>query len=456
MLLGLVFLALSVSDTAGVGTPWFLLTLWWIWAVMVVERVVAVHIVTSRLKRAPGSVHDTRLPWHRKLDRYARKIVVEQNQAPVFYSGYVPFVGAGTLSRSWSFSVALRAANPSAPTGGFTSDELVDHVCRQVIGQLRTRVAAAQRIDGLTVTARFYSTLLRPSGFDASTAVGGDSAGAADDYGAARRYACISISSWDQELVTSIFVGFDIRGDTLHTELHSYVLPPIKAEYHEVDRLPETFSVPDVLTIAAASPIQTLFRWFVRKTMRSSAGSARPSRTPSLFVVAGFILAFLPSILVSLLLISGFQSGRIVWLVAGFLVLWIGPAILGPLMRRYRRWAEERSASQHRIRTELVGGNGRTIVDYGARTSIRELAASDAPHHFFQSADQDKYTKIIERRVTDFIIDFLRARNVDVGEFETRQQVVLNYGVMQTGDGQITNSGSIAVGMSTATVTGVG
>jgi len=140
----------------------------------------------------------------------------------------------------------------------------------------------------------------------------------------------------------------------------------------------------------------------------------------------------------------------------GFAALWIVPACVGPLWRRHRRRVAEKDAVRQRTSRELAGSSGRTVVDYGARTSIRELAASEDPHHFFQSVDQDKYTKIIERRVTDFIIDFLRVRNVDVSEFETRQQVVLNYGIMQTSGGQIVNSGSMAAGMSIATTTSIG
>jgi len=357
----------------------------------------------------------------------------------------------------------LRPANTSAPLGKFTPEELADHVCRQVVDRLKTRVAPAERINGLNAAVRHHSTLLRPSGFDASTVLQHDSrnpsAGLAESYDSSRKYACISISSWDQELVTSIFIGFDIRGDTLHTELHSYVLLPIKAEYHEVDRLPETLSVGEVLMIAATSPLKAMgdfFRMVTRIAKAFAPARSKSTSRTSVLLAIGFFQFFLPFILFGLFAVSGFNLGRMVLYLVGFAALWIGSAAVGPLWRRHSRRAAERDAVRRRTNRELAGSSGRTIVDYGARTSIRELAASEDPHHFFQSVDQDKYTKIIERRVTDFIIDFLRVRNVDVGEFETRQQVVLNYGIMQTGGGQIVNSGSMAAGMSTATTTSTG
>jgi hypothetical protein len=289
----------DVQWAGGISLQWFLLAIWWIWAVLVVERIVTIHILVSRLKRTPGSTHDIRLPQHKILGRYARKITLEQSQAPVFYSGYVPFVGAGTLSRSWSFSVVLRPANTSAPLGKFTPEELADHVCRQVVDRLKTRVAPAERINGLNAAVRHHSTLLRPSGFDASTVLQDDSrnpsAGLAESYDSSRKYACISISSWDQELVTSIFIGFDIRGDTLHTELHSYVLLPIKAEYHEVDRLPETLSVGEVLMIAATSPLKAMgdfFRMVTRIAKAFAPARSKSTSRTSVLLAIGFFQFF--------------------------------------------------------------------------------------------------------------------------------------------------------------------
>src|SRR5262249_14215798 len=155
-----------------------------------------------RLKQVPGSAYDTRLPWHRGIGRLRAKIETEQAQPQVFYSGYVPFVGAGKLSRSWSFPVALRRANPTASLGEITADGLLRQVCDQVVRQMWSQVPPNRRINGLAVDVRFFGTLLAPRGFDATTAVVPGSTGPADRYGSARKYACISISSWDQELVT--------------------------------------------------------------------------------------------------------------------------------------------------------------------------------------------------------------------------------------------------------------
>jgi hypothetical protein len=127
--------------------------------------------------------------------------------------------------------------------------------------------------------------------------------------------------------------------------------------------------------------------------------------------------------------------------------LWLAFWLIRWGWRYYAERMEENAASTSR---PTVGGSGSRVTDFGARAGIRDLAASEQPHHFFQAVDQDKYTKIIERRVTDFIIQFLKDHGIDVTEFDNRRQTVFNYGIMITGGGQVTNSGAIAVGTSSS------
>jgi hypothetical protein len=81
--------------------------------------------------------------------------------------------------------------------------------------------------------------------------------------------------------------------------------------------------------------------------------------------------------------------------------------------------------------------------NYGARTSIRELAAAANLDTYLQHLDAEKYTKLIEMRISTALLGFLRSQGVDTGEFENRVNVVHNHGVMISG-GQV--SGAVAVG----------
>jgi hypothetical protein len=81
--------------------------------------------------------------------------------------------------------------------------------------------------------------------------------------------------------------------------------------------------------------------------------------------------------------------------------------------------------------------------NYGARTSIRELAAASNLDTYLQHLDAEKYTKLIEMRISTALLGFLRGQGVDTSEFENRVNVVHNHGVMISG-GQV--SGAVAVG----------
>ncbi|MFI0350632.1 hypothetical protein [Actinomadura sp. 9N407] len=82
--------------------------------------------------------------------------------------------------------------------------------------------------------------------------------------------------------------------------------------------------------------------------------------------------------------------------------------------------------------------------DYGARISVRELAAEEEFHTFLQELDADKYTRLIERRVNEALLDHLEGEcGIDVSAYRTQAGVILNEGVIMTG-GSV--SGQIAVG----------
>ena len=73
------------------------------------------------------------------------------------------------------------------------------------------------------------------------------------------------------------------------------------------------------------------------------------------------------------------------------------------------------------------------MFDYGASTSIRELAASNLYSHYFQKLDKEMYLKLIERQILDSIINFLDAHNIDTSDLRARQDTILNNGVIVTG-----------------------
>jgi hypothetical protein len=450
-------LSLSVVLTGMLSITLVLVALWWAWLVVFVERLVCAQTLITTLKRPqagagpPGAPRRIPVPAHPSLSARLPEIVADQNRPGVYYSGYVPFVGAGTLSRNWSFSVILRHGPGRDPARPFTIDQHLGHVHREVLDRLRAKARPDGRIDGLKAERRLYRTALTDSGAELPPFTRGPGGG--DQYDSAREYLCVNIGSWAEELVTSIFVGFDLRGDTLHTELHSYVLHPIRAEFHEVDRLPTRLSVSDTIMMAITSPLTAISNGF--RALAGKIGKLRPERNRSrrgaVATISSIILglAFLPWSLFALAFWLNLDVSAM-WLIgAGVLGLWAGLFVTQVAWTAYQRNKADADQARRQRQTEMAGSQGAKVVDRGARTSIRDLAASDAPHHFFQRVDQDKYTKIIERRVTEFVIDFLRGHSVDVSEFERRQATVLNFGIMQTGSGQISSGGAMVAGVAT-------
>ena len=76
-----------------------------------------------------------------------------------------------------------------------------------------------------------------------------------------------------------------------------------------------------------------------------------------------------------------------------------------------------------------------SITDYlqdnvGARFSVRELGSSKSMHTHIQDLDAVKYTKIIERLLTDTVLDFLVSKNVDVTAYRASVSVAINNGTV--------------------------
>jgi hypothetical protein len=91
--------------------------------------------------------------------------------------------------------------------------------------------------------------------------------------------------------------------------------------------------------------------------------------------------------------------------------------------------------------------------DFGARLSIREAAADPKSQRYFQIFDRERYTKVIEQRIFRSLVEFLDDHAVDTSELVSRQETVVNNGVMISGKGTLQAS-QVAVGKK-AQVTGL-
>lgn len=405
-----------------------LLACWCLWAVAYLRRIVTLNILMTRLKETgTDGGFDGAYPANGKLtEPLIHKIDGEQNAGGslVFYGGYRPFVGAGEPMHDWSNAQLLlgarklrftpkdrdpaRSANGSGERGvegsgpgldtderkpvlRFTVDEITRYVGDRMSAELREESIAQERIEGLTVERRRFTTAIRTNdrtrgpGWSQLPSVGDlPPIHWREDYDSAREYLCVRIGSWNEELVTSIFVGFDLKGNTLHTEFYPYILGPLVEDFHLVDRLPDAFdarlAVRVAWDMAKAAPrwVFGLWLWPLRLL---------PER-------------FLPSPLRSL----------------------VRPGRRGPSSIRIGGRIKRVDNSEFRLGRYVTKS-----VNCGALTSVREMATNEFYHQFFQKSDALKYTQIVERRLLEIIRTFLHDHQVDLTDHDRAQNNILNY-----------------------------
>ncbi|GAB3987967.1 hypothetical protein GCM10029978_108870 [Actinoallomurus acanthiterrae] len=89
-----------------------------------------------------------------------------------------------------------------------------------------------------------------------------------------------------------------------------------------------------------------------------------------------------------------------------------------------------------------------TAYDYGARLSVRELAAEDTLPTYLQVLDAHKYSRLVERRLNEAVLDHLQSQDIDVSAYRMQvnqiveQSVMINggnYGPINTGAGSQDN-----------------
>jgi hypothetical protein len=119
------------------------------------------------------------------------------------------------------------------------------------------------------------------------------------------------------------------------------------------------------------------------------------------------------------------------------LTLWAPISLLNHLLQRFHRYSERKREE------ELIREN--PTFDYGASFSFRQWATANEYRQYFQRLDKEMYMKVLEKNVLDTILSFLKEHDVDVSEFNQRQSMILNQGVMVSGSGTIASE-NLSVG----------
>jgi hypothetical protein len=306
------------------------------------------------------------------------------SQNLIVYSGFSPFVGAGTVIGGWSFAVATDKAKDAYGTPA----AVIPFRMRQVyaaVGQ------AVQRL-GLP------SLSLRECFFVNGTDVRHDRTILPNEYGRpvqvldfdsarhymdasdarVRSYIWLQTRDWGGELVVSYLLRCSLRGPTMFVELKKFVLTPLPAELRQVDALRPLRFREKVTMALAVSPF---------------AGLCQTALAP--------------------LRVLGYANEAIDH--------WLGRD------RHRRRQIEDNP-----------------LFDYGSTSNVRSLLAGDRYVHYFQLSDKDLYDKTLDREILDALVSFLDVHNVDTSDLKERQSTILNSGVLVQG-GNV-NADTLAVG----------
>lgn len=265
--------AFLVGSVVGSGVLSFLLIVWVAWAAAFLRRVTTMQILMTRLKpaehgRPPQPVD---FPTTKRLTTALVDRIMSDQHADtgvVVYGRFNPFVGAGPQQRGWTFAQLLLGtpADPMAAVltgaphqagrhgfGGreprperkamipFSADELMDYLARRLKTTLHDDQPFGDRLSGLIIERRRYGKA-RMLTTDPTRKVQRFSPRGENRIavGPTREYLNVRVEAWNGDLITFLFIGVDVRDDTLYCEFYSHVMPPVRESFSLVERLPET------------------------------------------------------------------------------------------------------------------------------------------------------------------------------------------------------------------------
>ncbi|WP_416978186.1 hypothetical protein [Streptomyces sp. T028] len=251
----------------------------------------------------------------------------------------------------------LTGAHTGSGVVEFTPDDLHAHVARELqrpIAPLRDfHPDSAQEVFGVAAISAERWEMLTPDRWEGLVSLARDGVRAADAQRApkvARRFLCARMTSWDGELVASLFVGFAYENHYLRVVVRPHVVNPVHPVLREAEKKASASGWAWQRRTAYLAAVDT--GWFVvRLFKRARAGDQEPEQDPG----------------------------------------------TGPV-------------------------------------SLREAYSTRHMDDMLQYDDARRYIEMMQGRVLASVDGFLVGHNVDTGAYRERITVVLNSGVINTGE----------------------
>jgi hypothetical protein len=328
---------------------------------------------------------DLKTAYPVEFDAEVEGALPQDDQNLFIYSGFTPFIGAGTNLGGWSFTVDL-----SKPAENFSRSAPQAFQMEELYGALTDAIAEAG-LQAVNVKNAYFvhgsqirddKEILPDVYFRPNQRLTEERAKAlvGNNDPVVRHYKWITVHDWGQELVTSYFIRCSRRGKNMFVEINRYLLTPISDHYRGIDALPPLDG-------------KMIFGYLV------------------LAAVAGPVCVALSP----LFLLGHLQKG---------------------LERMFDRKEKER----------CEGIDNNPQYNFGASGSFREKFSSGYFMHYFQKTDGDFYIKVLERTLLSSIIAFLEEHQIDTSDLRERQNMILNSGIIVHGGDVKAESLAVGVG----------
>lgn len=374
--------------------------------VLTVHRYRMIDIITADLAR--GQAGPVLRPEAREVEHRLGVIESAQSGNIVLHAGFEPFVGAGDRINAWAVATELRARPEDAEPGAAPGPR-VDLDPNELMHHLRYRLASMRARD-LPGPSRIVGLQLRDQVVSSGTRW--------HDYPLIDERTRLPYSYAEQATVEAII------------------------------RSPQT-SARHFLRISVGAPDRAALGADGRTIMPAEHQSVISSTFIHVAVEGGLLYVELVSTVLgpirqTYLDIDRYSAteDRLGPAVAEAFRRFLGDVAVAPFRlvhALYRRFTL--IGSMHKADREAAA---EPVYDFGARLDVRELASRSTYANYLQGLDAEKYTRLIDKRVTEAIDEYLVANGIDSTDFVAKANFYqYNNSAVVAGD----VNGSIAVGM---------
>ncbi|GAB7037827.1 MULTISPECIES: hypothetical protein [Catenuloplanes] len=387
------------TDQGGTRSP-YLMTLLIGVAVLIVTIAVRHTILRAlTVELSPG--HADRgavVPSPRVEDRIARLSLAQRGNI-LLHSGDNPFLGAGGVLRAWSMAMELKPDGDGDRPVAVDPVELNRYVKRRLAALRAGDLREAEQMSGLTLRDQIVSAGVGGEGWPLVDT------GALVPYSHATPAAMESVIRHPQASVRHFLratVGANVT--PVHSADGRMLIP---GEHHSIAVSTFTHIAVEggMLYVETVSTVLGPLGRRYRRIDGYPAGGAVGGRA---------VLESLRDVGENLAL-APFRMAVTLYRMA----------VLARAMRR----------AETEVTEEDLG-------DFGARFDLRQATSAARPVTYLQRLDAEKYTKLIERRISEAVIGYLRDAGIDTSEYERRMNVYNNSSVFINGD----NYGAAAAG----------